>query len=711
MGDNDRVPVLIIPGFMSSGLVCKKSGVGSKFVDKRVWLNLGQIGFQSLHSDGAVVKNEKKKRDHDQGVQGVEYSQALHVEYEEAYRCKSAWLQHMALKDDMFTERGGNQLRAIPGLDGVEFLSDDSMTQLGTYVFGPTTAALQKMGYIRGLDLDAAPYDWRLPPSLTEERDKYHTRTIERIEKMYSDNKNKAVALLCHSLGCKMGHFFLNHCHHVKGREWIDKHIHAYIPVGGPHLGVSKAVRAIVSGDKMALDAFLSDEEGLILGRSLGSGPWMVSTKLPADVAAIPNVICRKEGTLTITIGSVNMKPLVSRRTQPSSLRLCIEYGKEAVCTDIMNFNETFRFAAPPSLNNARERLLIYLQEPGTRSAQSRDKRSCVGHVANCICCPVKWCCLFPCTIVANTLKVGWLATRATASAAAGAFGVGSGFATSMILDPHRALKKSGSTYKGQKTVQFTAQSDAENPPLFRSKRQSQAIAQIEWTPPPATTGGNVDSGSALAILPDPKQKTFGPLLQVKDPKNEHAGFEPVSGFALIQAEGIEEKLFELLKNRYEMDPLGPRTKSSRDAPPVKRVISIYGINRPTEVSGIYRRRPARIVRQGAPKESTYILDSKARLAPTDKASRSYQVSGGIIYETKSTPQVMNKPDGAPAVRFASGDGTVPFWSLQHSRSWASPTCVVKVHEIEGAEHREILADKRFHEILREHLVTTTKSD
>lgn len=139
MGDNignDRIPVLIIPGFMSSGLVCHKSGVDSKFVEKRVWLNIAQIGFHSLHAGSAVVENEKKRADNlEQGLTDDTHHTKLHAEYKEASQCKSAWLQHMALQDDMCTERAGNELRAIPGLEGVEFLSDDSMTQVSERTF------------------------------------------------------------------------------------------------------------------------------------------------------------------------------------------------------------------------------------------------------------------------------------------------------------------------------------------------------------------------------------------------------------------------------------------------------------------------------------------------------------------------------------------------------------------------------------------------
>ena len=35
--------------------------------------------------------------------------------------------------------------------------------------------------------------------------------------------------MCCHSMGCRMGHYFLNFCLREKGREWIDRHIHTYM--------------------------------------------------------------------------------------------------------------------------------------------------------------------------------------------------------------------------------------------------------------------------------------------------------------------------------------------------------------------------------------------------------------------------------------------------------------------------------------------------
>jgi hypothetical protein len=55
-------------------------------------------------------------------------------------------------------------------------------------------------------------------------------------------------------------------------------------PVSGPHLGANKACRGMISGDKMGLESFLNDEEGLSLGRSFGSGAWLIVSKTMFDI-------------------------------------------------------------------------------------------------------------------------------------------------------------------------------------------------------------------------------------------------------------------------------------------------------------------------------------------------------------------------------------------------------------------------------------------
>ena len=151
----------------------------------------------------------KKKDDEDDGNDEDEKEDEKKKEEEEKEKevlnCKSTWLQHLTLSSDMYTERIGNEIRPIQGLDGVDFLTDIATIKVGaSYVFGPLVDMLIKETsgkYIKGINIDAVPYDWRLPPCILEERDAYFTNTMERIEEMYNDNNSTPVVLLCHSMG------------------------------------------------------------------------------------------------------------------------------------------------------------------------------------------------------------------------------------------------------------------------------------------------------------------------------------------------------------------------------------------------------------------------------------------------------------------------------------------------------------------------------
>ena len=49
---------------------------------------------------------------------------------------------------------------------GVDYLSEGALTESMSYVFGPVLKLLRSTGYEDGVNLDAAPYDWRIPVGL-----------------------------------------------------------------------------------------------------------------------------------------------------------------------------------------------------------------------------------------------------------------------------------------------------------------------------------------------------------------------------------------------------------------------------------------------------------------------------------------------------------------------------------------------------------------
>ena len=182
---------------------------------------------------------------------------------------------------------------------------------------------------------------------------------------------------------------------------------------------------------------------------------------------------------------------------------------------------------------------------------------------------------------------------------------------------------------------------------------------------------------------------------------NSHGdGYAEISGHELMH----REKLFRtvaFMDSVYNEDSLQPRGISSTDAPPVQRVKAIYGINVPTEVGAIYKLHRCR-VESPAGIKNYFKLDTSATLSPTAGCV----ANNGIIWETQETVYNVKSVDGKIKRVKCCGDGTVPYWSLQHAREW-SAQCQVVIDEIVGATHREILADERFHEIVLSYITRT----
>jgi copper chaperone CopZ len=154
-------------------------------------------------------------------------------------------------------------------------------------------------------------------------------------------------------------------------------------------------------------------------------------------------------------------------------------------------------------------------------------------------------------------------------------------------------------------------------------------------------------------------------------------------------------------KQWYDRDQCMPGG-SSGTPPPLKRVFHVYGTNLDTQVGFAFK---------GG--EGTHELDTSLNLGNVDGD----KYRGGIILETSDSSQRALDPNAFtedPAtppeptdLKRCSGDGTVPYVSLQHTLSWNSPKCLSQVVELDRAEHREILDDGRFHKVLGDYLCDT----
>ena len=212
----------------------------------------------------------------------------------------------------------------------------------------------------------------------------------------------------------------------------------------------------------------------------------------------------------------------------------------------------------------------------------------------------------------------------------------------------------------------------------------------IKWIPSEIPS---VDESGACQICQIPPSG----CAQVGNLKCQQEGhewdYDAASGYGILVQEGFEVPI-SVISNAYDSDKLVPR--GNTDPPPVRTIKAIYGVNLPTEVSAVYRRRKTLAERKGIVR-SKFQLDKQVSFKDIDATG--YEILDGIVLETKETPQQTS--DGGTAR--CSGDGTVPYWSLQFVNEWRGKADVT-VTEIEGAEHRAILADARFQRELIEYV-------
>ncbi|XP_062148856.1 phospholipid--sterol O-acyltransferase isoform X2 [Alnus glutinosa] len=123
----------------------------------------------------------------------------------------------------------------------------------------------------------AVPYDWRLSPSMLEERDLYFHKlklTFETTLKLHGGPS----IVYGHSMGNQVFRYFLEWLkleiapkHYI---QWLDEHIHAYFAVGSPLLGSIQTVKATLSGDTFGLP--VSEGTARLLINSFASSLWML---------------------------------------------------------------------------------------------------------------------------------------------------------------------------------------------------------------------------------------------------------------------------------------------------------------------------------------------------------------------------------------------------------------------------------------------------
>uniref|UniRef100_A0A2P2IWV9 phospholipid:diacylglycerol acyltransferase n=1 Tax=Rhizophora mucronata TaxID=61149 RepID=A0A2P2IWV9_RHIMU len=166
----------------------------------------------------------------------------------EVYKRPLCWVDHMSLDNETGLDPPGIRVRPVCGLVAADYFAP------GYFVWAVLIANLARIGY-EEKTMYMASYDWRLSFQNTEVRDQTLSRIKSNIELMVATNGGNKAVIIPHSMGVL---YFLHFMKWVEapapmggggGPGWCAKHIKAVMNIGGPFLGVPKAVTGLFSAE------------------------------------------------------------------------------------------------------------------------------------------------------------------------------------------------------------------------------------------------------------------------------------------------------------------------------------------------------------------------------------------------------------------------------------------------------------------------------
>jgi len=209
------------------------------------------------------------------------------------------WVDNVRLEWDMTTFRGHNPqgvLTRIPGFgetENVEVLDEYGLVKY----MKPLVNFLVGLGYTRGKDVRAAPYDFRYSPDQLP--DNYYSRVKDLAETMYKDNGNAPVTLMSHSYGSPVTQYFLT----TVTDEWKKKYIKQWVSLAGVFSGTVQELVVMLSGWLEGLPSAIVDR---ILVRSQQRTNMCNLYMLPSPVTWPSNRIVAKTPDRSYTINDID---------------------------------------------------------------------------------------------------------------------------------------------------------------------------------------------------------------------------------------------------------------------------------------------------------------------------------------------------------------------------------------------------------------------
>ncbi|RZB58929.1 Phospholipid:diacylglycerol acyltransferase 1 isoform B [Glycine soja] len=154
----------------------------------------------------------------------------------------------MSLDNETGLDPPGIRVRPVSGLVAADYFA------AGYFVWAVLIANLARIGY-EEKTMYMAAYDWRIAFQNTEVRDQTLSRIKSNIELMVATNGGNKAVIIPHSMGVL---YFLHFMKWVEapapmggggGPDWCSKYIKAVVNIGGPFLGVPKAIAGLFSAE------------------------------------------------------------------------------------------------------------------------------------------------------------------------------------------------------------------------------------------------------------------------------------------------------------------------------------------------------------------------------------------------------------------------------------------------------------------------------
>lgn len=196
--------------------------------------------------------------------------------------------------------------------------------------------------------------------------------------------------------------------------------------------------------------------------------------------------------------------------------------------------------------------------------------------------------------------------------------------------------------------------------------------------------------------LPEPAARVKLSSEKKKKDKEAYTHVGPVDALKLSGAPGLKywEDYFASNPHYVTKTPSAAELHPCLEVPPIRRLVCIYGVNLPTEVSYFFK------VNDDNPQflqpELDVSQDSISKKETKVLNPMGLDIRGGIMFESKSTPQ--------PAFdkKKISGDGSIPYASMAYAHKLKERTSMrraigcaaadVEIIELESVGHRALLS-------------------